>query len=321
LLLRHDRDSFNRWEAGQRLLTNRMMAMIADYRAGRPLVLHKGLVELFRLVLTPGFHEDAAFISQIMTLPGEDYLAEKMPEIDVAAIHEAREFVRREFGRQLAGPMGRIYRNYKQEPYVYSPEMAGIRRLKNLCLSYLMAAGTDEARTICLTQFREADNMTDELSALTALTHSGCPESEKALGAFYEKWQRQTLVVDKWFTLQATTPLPQTLENIKKLMQHPRFTIKNPNKVRALIGSFAAANPICFHDIRGTGYALLGDTVLELDGLNPAIAARLLGYLSRWRRYAGPQQNLMRDQLKRIIGKGNLSMGVYEVAAKSLEPA
>ncbi len=321
LLLCHDRDSFNRWEAGQRLLTNRIMAMIADYRAGRPLAVDKGLVELFRLVLAPGFHDDAAFISHIMTLPGEDYLAENMPEIDVAAIHEAREFVRREFGRQLAEPMRRIYRGYKQEPYTYSPKMAGIRRLKNLCLSYLMAAGTDEARAICLTQFREADNMTDELGALTALTHSGCRESEKALSVFYEKWQQQTLIVDKWFTLQATTPLPPTLGKIRKLMRHSRFTIKNPNKVRALIGSFAAANPICFHDITGMGYALLGDTVLELDSLNPAIAARLLGYLSRWRRYAGPQRNLMRDQLKRIIGKGDLSRGVYEVAAKSLEPA
>jgi aminopeptidase N len=320
LLLRHDRDPFNQWEAGQRLLTNGMLALIADYQAGRPLALAEDLVELFRPVLTPGFHDDAAFISQIMTLPGENYLAEKMTEIDVPAIHEVREFVRREFGRQLAAPMGRIYRDYRPGPYSYSPEMAGRRRLKNLCLSYMLAADVAEARAMCRHQFETADNMTDELSALTALVHHGCPESGAALSSFYEKWQQQTLVVDKWFTLQATAPLPHTLARVRELARHPRFTIKNPNKVRALIGSFAAANPICFHDVSGAGYELLGATVLELDPLNPAIAARLLGRLSRWRRYTGPQQNLMQAQLKMIIDKGNLSKGVYEVAAKSLEP-
>ncbi len=318
-LLIHDKDSFNRWEAGQRLLTNKMLAMIGDFQAGRPLVLAEKLPELFQKVLTKDFHQDKAFISQIMTLPGEDYLAEQMAEIDVVAIHRVREFVRREFGTRLAEPMLRIYRDYKQQPYTYSPEMAAERRLKNLCLSYLMAAGTDEAHALCLKQFTHADNMTDELSALTYLSHSGSPKSQTAQNSFYEKWCKDTLVLDKWFSLQATTPLPQTLARVKELMQHPLFTIKNPNKVRALIGSFAAGNPICFNEINGAGYALLADTVLELDSLNPAIASRLLGRLSRWRRYKEPYGKLMQDQLKRIINKPNLSKGVYEIATKSLE--
>ena len=318
-LLLHDQDPFNRWEAGQRLLTNKMLAMISDCQAGRQLTMDERLTEIFKTVLSPDFHDDAAFISQIMTLPGEDFLAEKMREIDVAAIHQVREFVRQTFGTELAEPMRRIYSNYEQTPYTYDPIMAGKRRLKNLCLSFLMMAGTDEAKSMCLSQLQEADNMTDELSALTALAHSGAPEGRTALESFYEKWQNETLVVDKWFALQATNPLPQTLSKVKELMRHPRFTIKNPNKVRALIGSFAAGNPICFHDRTGAGYALLTDTVLELDGLNPAIAARLLGRLSRWRRYARPYQNLMQDQLKRIINKSGLSKGVYEVAGKSLE--
>ncbi len=318
-LLLHDQDPFNRWEAGQRLLRGKMLAMIGDYQANRKLNLDNKIINLFKAVLTPGFHDDAAFIAQVMTLPSEDYLAEQMPEIDVKAIHEVREFIRRELGTQLYTTMHRIYDEYKPDTYVYNHVMVGRRRLRNLCLSYMMAATTDEAHTICLAQFAGADNMTDELSALIALTHTGCQEVQAALTSFYKKWQHETLVVDKWFAIQATTPLPQTLDRVNELMQHPQFTIKNPNKVRALIGSFAGGNPSCFHDKTGAGYTLLGNVVLELDRLNPAIAARLLGRLSRWRRYAQPYQSLMRDQLKRIINKGDLSKGVYEVAIKSLE--
>jgi aminopeptidase N len=319
-LLLHDQDPFNRWEAGQRLLTNKMLEMITACQTGNERMdLGDSLPKLFGAVLEPGFHDDAAFISQIMTLPSEEYLAEKMAAIDVGAIHQVREFVRRQFGILLADSMRRIYQNYKEAPYIYDPKMSGKRRLRNICLAYLMAAGTDEAKNLCLSQFERADNMTDELSALTILAHSGCPESKAAIASFYEKWQHETLVMDKWFALQATAPLPETLAKVQELMQHPQFNIKNPNKVRALIGSFAAGNPTCFHDDTGAGYTLFADIVLELNIINPAIAARLLNRLSRWKRYVQPQQNLMQDQLKRIINKPDLSKGVYEVASKSLE--
>lgn len=318
-LLLHDQDSFNRWEAAQRLLINKMMAMIADFQTGRELSLDAGLPDIFRAVLSPTFHDDPAFRAQIMTLPSEDYIAEQMAEIDVDAIHAVREFLRLEIGTRLADILYQTYENNTcPQPYTYSPELAGRRRLRNLCLSYMMADNTHEATKICLAQFDKSDNMTDELSALTALVHTGHPERRAALDRFFKKWQDVTLVVDKWFALQATAPLPDTLERVRELMGHPLFNIKNPNKVRALIGSFAAGNPICFHDKSGAGYALLTEVVLELNKLNPAIAARLLGRLSRWRKYDPARQKLMRSCLKKIIGQEGLAKGVYEVATRSL---
>ncbi|VAW37926.1 Membrane alanine aminopeptidase N, partial [hydrothermal vent metagenome] len=152
----------------------------------------------------------------------------------------------------------------------------------------------------------------------TALTHAGCPEREAALTIFFKKWQHETLVMDKWFAIQATAPLTTTLERVKELMKHPLFKIKNPNKVRALIGSFAAGNHICFHEPSGAGYELLAKVVLELDRLNPAIAARLLGRFSRWQLYDQNRRDLMKGQLKRILSQVGISKGVYEVAEKSL---
>ncbi|MCK5544400.1 MAG: aminopeptidase N C-terminal domain-containing protein, partial [Desulfobulbaceae bacterium] len=143
-------------------------------------------------------------------------------------------------------------------------------------------------------------------------------EKEEALASFYEKWKADTLVLDKWFAIQATAPQPDTMDRVKRLMNHPAFSIKNPNKVRSLVGAFCGANPVCYHDKRGEGYIFLADRVLQLDRLNPQIAARLLGNLSRWRRYDTERQRMMKEQLERIMGQAKLSRDVYEVAEKSL---
>jgi aminopeptidase N len=160
--------------------------------------------------------------------------------------------------------------------------------------------------------------MTDVSAALHCLANSEAPEREEALEAFYRKWQHDPLVMDKWFTLQATSKRPDTLEQVKRLMDHPAFNIKNPNKVRALIGAFCHGNPARFHDRSGAGYVFHGDQVLALDSLNPQVAARLLGAATRWRKYDEERQKMMRAQLERIVAAPGISRDVYEIASKSL---
>ena len=160
--------------------------------------------------------------------------------------------------------------------------------------------------------------MTDRMAALTGLVHNGLPRWEEALAAFYHQFQDDSLVVDKWFSLQATSPRQETLAKVLELMEHPAFTMRNPNRVRALVGAFAHGNPASFHDLSGSGYEFVADRVLELDALNPQVAARMVAPLSRWRRYDDKRQSLMRAQLDRIQGQEKLSADVGEIVQKSL---
>jgi aminopeptidase N len=156
------------------------------------------------------------------------------------------------------------------------------------------------------------------MAALTCLVHNRLSKWEEALAAFYHQFENDPLVVDKWFTLQATSPQPETLAGIEVLMEHPAFTMRNPNRVRALVGAFAQGNPARFHDLSGAGYAFLAERVIELDELNPQVAARMVAPLSRWRRYDSERQRLMRAQLERIQGQEKLSADVGEIVTKSL---
>ena len=317
-LLLHDSDPFNRWEAGQRLFIKTLLALVDDLRAGRPLVFDPVLATVVAAILDPGFHEDRSFVAQMLTLPGEEYLAELVTEIEVDAIHGAREFVRQELGLRVREMwLATFEANRTPPPYRYDPVLAGQRRLKNLCLSYLLAAPTPDLGRLCLGQFQEADNMSDEVAALGALVHAGSAEAPAALAAFYDKWRNEALVLDKWFALQATAPLSTTLEQVKALTLHPAFNIKNPNKVRALIGAFAG-NPVCFHAQSGDGYQFLADRILDLDPMNPHIAARLAGRFAPWRRHTPERQALMRIQLLRLKSQAGLSKGVYEVVSRTL---
>src|SRR5690606_18330242 len=209
-------------------------------------------------------------------------------------------------------------------PQPYAADAAGIARraLKNTCLGYLMRSGEQRWLQVCHEQFSEADNMTDVSAALRLLVNSDLPGAEElreqALQAFYEKWQHEALVVDQWFSIQATSVLPGTLDHVKKLMQHQAFDIKNPNKVRALISAFANGNPVQFHDVSGAGYEYLADRIIELDGLNPQIASRLDTPVSRWRKFDERRRAEMRKELERIGGESTLSKDVKEVVGKSL---
>jgi len=319
-LLAHDSDPFNRWDAGQRLASRILLSLVADFQNDRPLKLSDASVKVIDEVLADQSIADKAFAAQLVTLPSEDYLAEQMPVVDVDAIHAARRFVRKQLADRLRDRWQTVYReNQDDEPYRYEPGLAARRRLKNTALSYLMALDDEQSRQLCLLQFYKTDNMTDAVNALRYLTHADSPEKYEALAAFGARWQDDPLVMDKWFAIQATAPIPGTLDVVQVLMDHPAFSIRNPNRVRALIGSFCGGNPVCFHEADGSGYRFLTEQVLRLHKANPQIAARLAGRLSRWRRYDEHRQQLMKEQLERIMDEPQLSRDVYEVVSKSLK--
>ena len=316
-LLTHDSDGFNRWDAGQRLAMLALDDLIAAHRNGVEKVMDSRVTEAFRTLLT-GSTVDKAVLSEMLTLPSEAYIAEQQPIVDVDAIHAAREFVRQSLALVLRDEFMAIFEaNRTDEPYAPTPEQIAQRSLKNTALSYLMSIEDEKAVALCEEQVAADHNMTDVRHALTLLVHSDRDDlSAPALKAFGEKWAHDPLVMDQWFTIQVTRPQPDVLERVQFLMQHPAFSIKNPNKVRALIGAFAQ-NRVNFHRLDGKGYALLADVVIELNRLNPEIAARLVTPLTRWQRFDENRQSLMRAQLKRIKEEP-LSSNVYEVVEKAL---
>ncbi|KAA0594706.1 aminopeptidase N [Azospirillum lipoferum] len=320
-LMAHDSDAFNRWEAGQILGTRILLGLVADQQAGRALVLPEGYADAFARILEDA-ERDRAFAAQALVLPTEAYLGTQMAVVDPDAIHTVREFARKILAGRLRAQFLDLYRrNSSQEPFSVDAEAIGKRSLKNLCLAYLMALEDAEALDLCLTQYRTAKGMTDEIAALQFLSNAASPDGETALADFYDRWKGEALVVDKWFSVQAMSHRADTLDRVTALLGHPAFEIRNPNKVYALIGGFANGNPVRFHDASGAGYRFLADQVLRLDPMNPQVAARLMGPFSRLRRYDAARQGLMKAELQRIVATPGLSPDVYEVASKSLEAA
>jgi aminopeptidase N len=318
LLMSCDSDPFVRWDAGQTQAVQLILGLVADYQAGRELKLSPRFAASFGRLLTDD-KQDRAFVAEALTLPPENYLAEQLAVIDPVAVHEARDFVRASLGEQLRGSFLAVREACAPKaPYRPDDGLAGCRRLSNLCLSYLMAAETPEAIALSISQFRNADNMTDSLSALVTLANCACPERAEALAAFYDKWREDRGVIDKWFSMQAASPLPDTLARVQELLEHPDFDIRNPNRVRALVGGFSQGNPRRFHEASGEGYRFLTDQILRLNSINPQIAARMLTPFSRWRRYDTARQDLMKQELNRILAEPELARDLYEIASKSL---
>ena len=222
---------------------------------------------------------DGAFAAALLTLPSEDYLAERMERIDVEVIHEARQSLRRALGEALSNEFDAVRRRLLAggEPYRFDAEGAARRALANTCLAYLAATGSVAARAQCLAHFRSADNMTDATAALGALADLECEERKEALARFEERWRDDPLVMDKWFSLQATSALPGTLDRVTRLLSHPVFDLGNPNRVRALVYAFCFGNPVRFHAADGQGYRFWAERMREIDPRNPEVAARLAG--------------------------------------------
>ncbi|MFP3873471.1 MAG: DUF3458 domain-containing protein, partial [Thiohalophilus sp.] len=318
-LFAHDSDEFNRWDAGQQLAMNILLRLIAQYQQKKPLMLDESFIRAFRkTLLNPEL--DKALIAQALSLPSEGYIADQCEVVDIEAIFEVRHFMRQTLAFELKDEWLKIYQaNSSEKPYAFNAGEMARRALRNLCLGYLLETEEQAMFDLAMQQYSQANNMTDRLAALSLLANFAIPERHQALEDFYRKWQHDQQVVEKWLAIQAGSRLPRTLQHVQQLMQHEAFSMKNPNKVRALIGRFCAGNPINFHAADGSGYRFLGDQVLELDSLNPQIAARLVQNLSRWKRYDEKRQNMMKQQLERILDKEGLSKDVYEIASRSLE--
>jgi aminopeptidase N len=315
-LMGHESDPFNRWEAGQQLALRVMQRLLADKREGRELTLDKGLSEAFGKTLSEK-QLDPALTAEALSLPDEAYVAEcEAPNADPQAIHVVRQFLRRALAQSHREALTVRYDELNDgAAYRLDADAMAGRRLKNLCLAYLSLLDKGEQAQ---QQFAAAHNMTDSMAALGALVDNGHPPASAALEAFYDSWRHDMLVLDKWFSVQARSGMPDTLQRVAQLMAHPDFLLSNPNRVRSLIGAFTAGNPARFHDSSGGGYRLLADKVIELNGRNPQLAARLLGPLTRWRGLAQEYQQPMRAELQRILDSGELSRDVYEVVSKSL---
>ena len=317
--LAHDRDDFNRWDASQTLAIRTLLALIEERRQGRTWTLPESFSAAFGRALTSD--AEPALLAQVLTLPSESYLAEQMTVVDVDGIHAARRWVQRTLAERLREPLLATYQtlhHHERAGYCIDAAAMGRRALKNVCLDYLMQLDDAALRALCLEQFHTAGTMTDQIGALAALVNDDSPARAEALTAFYARWRREALVVDKWLTLQATSRLPGALAVVRELMAHEAFSLRNPNKVRALIGAFSQANPWHFHAADSSGYTFLADRILDLNAFNPQIAARLMAAFTRWRQYEPVRQQGMREQLERILAAPALSPDVYEIAAKSL---
>ncbi|HEX4368973.1 MAG TPA: DUF3458 domain-containing protein, partial [Rhodopila sp.] len=313
-LAAHDTDPFVRWESGQQFAAAMLLDMVATIQAGDEPTVDPALIEAMASTL----EQDPAFAAEALTLPGEATLADKMDVVDVDAIHTARDLVRQAIGRALGDRLGALYDGLTDTgAYSIEGPASGRRSLRNTCLAYLVAAGDTAAVTLAKAQFDAGRNMTDVLAALGILSGVDCAERTEALAAFYRAWRDDPLVLDKWFAIQALSPLPQTAQAVEWLKSHPDFDLRNPNRVRALVSSFAG-NQARFHDPSGAGYRLYADTIIQLDPTNGQVAARMVSPFGQWRRFDAVRQQLMKTQLQRILDLPDLSRNTFEMASKSI---
>ena len=316
-LMAHDTDPFNRWEAGQQLASQLILDAVNSNAEFNQQNLDKFIYAYKQILNDESL--DNALKSQALILPGESYLLEQLDVADVDAVYAKRKQLKLMIFKQLKNHFAAIYQSLEpNETYLFNAKNAGNRSLRNLCLSYLMAEANEAAAELGYAHFTAANNMTDSIAALGLMVHIDSELTLQALSEFEQRWSHDALVMDKWFMVQAAAQHKNALANVQRLMQHPCFDLKNPNKVRSLIGVFAAGNLQAFHATNGEAYQFVMDQILALDKFNPQIAARLIKGFSRWRRYNETRQQLMQAELQRAA-KESLSKDSYEIVTKSLE--
>jgi aminopeptidase N len=315
----HDCDPFNRFEAISTLAVRHLVAATGEARAGRGLAAPEALIAALGRTLADEAL-DPAFIAQVLAMPSEVEIAREIGmDVDPDAVLTARRALLRAVGAALTTELaGRYSALDTRAPYSPDPIAAGRRSLKNTCLA-LLAANADPAEIERVArQFNEADNMTDRFAALAVLAQHDIPERERALAAFYARFRDDPLVTDKWLSLQAQIPEPATLARVQGLTAHAAFSFANPNRVRALIGAFATANPSQFNRPDGRGYLFVADAVLTLDPKNPQVAARLLSAFKSWRALEPVRRAAVEAELKRVAATTGLSADVADIAQRAL---
>lgn len=318
-LMKNDKNSFSRWNAFNEYILDVILNLIDNFRNNIPLKLDNGVVSAFRSVITNN-NLDKAIVAKIIQIPSEAYISEQMEVIYVDAIYEARKFLINSLGNLLFDEFIDLY-NENNLAVKYSVDYSEMSRrlLKNTALSFLVYSENGTIALILKKQIEESDNMTDVSAALSLIANSNFEkESESELANFYEKWKDESLVVNQWLAIQARVKKENSIEKIKKLLNHKSFDIKNPNKVRSLIGVFANDNSVNFHKIDGSGYKFLEEQVLILDKLNPQISARMVKPFVKWKKYDEERSLLMKKSLHKIQKTTNISKDLYEIVTKSL---
>lgn len=314
-LMQHDDNAFNRWAAAQALASNTIINLVED-----PNISTTTITGAFKLLLADNDLEPA-LKAEALSLPSLSDIQEAwLSQHDVmnpVSLFKAKESLQRSIAQALQVEFLDMYHSMRKTTGLSDQAMQQ-RKLQNVCLSYLTELG-DDMLDLAYHQFTSAANMTHQYTALALLANQACPQCKQALATFEKQWNDEANVMDKWFSVQAASSLPNTLEHVKNLMQHPKFSMQNPNKVRALIGSFAMRNPLNFHAEGGSGYQFIAECILELDKLNPQIAARMVRALMDWKRLEPARQALMKAELQRIADTKGLSGDVFEIASKSLQ--
>jgi aminopeptidase N len=321
-LAAHDSDPFNRWQALQTIAMRLLIENVAALRADKPAHSDDKLITALA-ALVDDTRLEPAFVALALVPPGEGDVAREIgQDIDPDAIHQARQAVRAGIGDRLAPALSALYQRMAV-PGPYSPDSAsaGRRSLRNVALDLMVATAKPETIARAARQYRAADNMTDRMAALTALSLHDGPERDRTLADFYERYAADALVIDKWFSLQALIPQPDTLDKVRALTTHQAFSFANPNRVRALIGVFAQANLTQFNRADGAGYEFIADHLLALDPKNPQLAARLANAFRTWRTLEPGRRGKAEAALKRVQAAPSLSRDLADIVHRALEPA
>lgn len=337
-LMAYDTDAFNCWEASHRYWSKYILQLASELSKGgnnAKAGLPEKFIQALRTLLVAGktHSKDKSLVAYALQIPDEATLSNAVKEIDIDALYHARRYVNEYVAKQLSGEFKEVYDALaqgggKDEPYLFTPAEVGRRRLRNTCLGYIASqydvtqsestAGNQAIISVIKKQFDEANCMTDKINALVQLASTPSKAREDALQAFYHDANNNALVINKWFSIQAMADYPTLLSDIKKLKQHPDFTLTNPNRARSLLSVFGA-NLYHFHQKNGDGYRFLADAIIELDRMNPQVAARMMSPFSLWRRYDTERQALMKTELTRIQQTSNLSPDSYEIVTRYLK--
>ena len=347
-LMAHDADAFNRWEAAQQLYFMEFRKIVetlqsnkeshnqsANQSKTRPkngsikpseknrqhaAAVSDHLIKAFKVALCDE-SLDRSLIARTLTLPDEGEIGQQYDPIDVEAIHNARQRIKQTIATTLKSEIDTlILRCAKADPTDLSHEAMADRSLKNVLLGYLGSLDEKTAHETLFSHYIHARNMTDEIAALSILCNSSCDDKmlDEALSRFHAKWHEDPLVLDKWFSVQAASTRPGTLERIKELTIHPEFSWRNPNRVRSVMAVLGNSNPYIFHQVDGAGYAFFAEKVIDLDTINSQIAARLVSAFNRWKKYDEKRRDMMKNQLEQILNTPNLSRDVFEIVSKAL---
>jgi aminopeptidase N len=319
ILMTQEKDSFVRWNAAQEYAERLILEIVETKQYGKKIRLDENYVRAIKEIL---LNEDLepALRAELLRIPSESDLSQKMKIIDVEGIHAARRYFIFNLGDELYGSFNDVFHKIMASMVHcdLSTKAMGARSLVATCLGYLSASGSLDSLKLALAEVVSANSMTLTMAGLNALNDVDCNEREEALRIFYQRWHNKPLELDKWFSLNASSTLPNTLEKVKQLTGHKSYDLGNPNRIRALVGTFASNNPVNFHRKGGIGYKILTDTVISLNSINPQIGARLVGPLTKWKRHNGVRKKLMLNQLNRVIEHENLSKDIFEIVSKAL---